>query len=453
MTAKSRDQLRIDTDSTIKSGVSGGILPSSHNGLLQDYNDSLLNLINPDLQTITSPVEFTGDTQLDGVTTFGGQTTIGAIVYVNLPSDLPAAIAGVRTLAANTCYFLGAIIDIGSDRIVYSLGSQLLSCSTEVGGLISTTTSPILTASAVSLRATRITLVVPNGSLFQFSGTVTAAILLDNVVSASYQNVGIFTNVHSGLIDKSSFIGGINGPAFTGTGVGDFSIQRTRITNFSGLGCDLGTAVFNTISLETVVFDGLGGSTSFNFAAASANLTTRGTVRGCTFDGAGTDIAGGTVFDLKWTFFGNSDIEDSDPSAHMYAANNATVTVIAAATTPVKVNLGTSALFEVDNRFTVDTSGTITYNGLQRDTFSVTYSAYSDAASGTNNVYSFYVAKNGTPITGSKATKSIDNNNPGSPGPIQAIVELDTGDTIDDYVEIAVGTVDITVIDTSCVIR
>lgn len=369
-------------------------------------------------------------------------------VIITTKSDFPAPVSGIITLADTTRYIIAGAIDIGSDEIVYGTSSELMGVNLSISSLTSTTSGSLLTATSQVLRATQLTLHCPNGTLITVSS---GNFLISNVVSFSFVNAATFTNAGSALIENCSIIGGTNGLSFSGSSTGNIVIAQSRFTGFSGTGLDLGTAVFDTFAVTNVIYSGLGGSTSVDGAAASANVTTRGSFFNCTFNGAGTALATIDIFDLKWTFGGNFGLQNSAADAGYSAQNNATVTTIASPDVPVKVDVGTLGASYRANRFTTANTGTTTYNGVEDIERAIAYTLTADTAAGSNNSYSFYIAINGTIITESKVQREFDSADPGAIS-IHVLSQLVTNDTIDIFVEADGHTTNITISDFSGII-
>jgi len=350
-------------------------------------------------------------------------------IYITELSNFPAPVGGVITLAANTKYIVTTAIDLGVNEIAYSANSDIQGFNSSIASLTSSTTGFLLTANQVALRVGNLTLACPNGTLFNHTGTVTAAVIIRAVVAFNYTNVAQFTNTHSGVVESASFIGGVNGFVFTGTGTGNIVFQFFRLTGFSGTGFDLGTAVFDTFALIELILSGLGGSTTLSIAASSANVTTRGSVVGCTFNGAGTALSGGTVFDLKWIYKGNFGLQDSSSDIWDVLTSPETVT-IATQSVYVAINGGNWAA-TVDNRFSATTAGLITYNGLETIVFKITAASTVEKVGGGGDKICTKIALNGT--VDDDTIACTDNTSP--TGVLsQALFTLTTGNTIQLFV-------------------
>jgi len=370
-------------------------------------------------------------------------------IVVTQASHLGTPSAGVYTLTDGAIYLIAGYIDLGSARIDQN-GAELEGLNNSVSIITSTTTGALITTSKI-WRMNDLTLGCPNGALFDFTGGAYVSLNLRSIISTSCVTVGTFHNTGSGIIELSAFLPDTTGITFTGSGSGDFGMLNSRILGQTGIALDLGAAVFNIISLNTVVFSSAPGSTAISGSASSANITTRATIKNCNFNGSGAAIAVITQEDLKYTFKDNPGLADTRADCGMSVGGNSTATTISATSTPVKVNTGGGAASYIDNRFSVNANGTITYIGLEDINVHITYNVYADVDAGSNRVCSYYVAINGTVAIESKGSNSFDANNP-KVVTVQLIAALSTSDEIDLYVENTTTIDDITSIDITGVI-
>lgn len=377
----------------------------------------------------------------------GGATTQ---IIVNSLGDLPNAVAGVITLAPSTQYFIAAQIDLGTSVIKYSLNSDLCGFSSSLSGITTASTTALLTATNTSLRVENLLLNNSLGDVFDFTSDSASVIFqILSIASTSFVNVGTFNTISSGVVSLSSFAGGANGMSFTGTGAaGNVGILNSRFINYTGKAIDLGTAVIGTFSLNTVIFSGLGGSTSLAGAASSANISIRGTSIHCSYNGAGAALSLINIEDLKWNFSSNFGVENSHADAQGFIGANATATTFSGTSTDgtnaVVVNFGTAFVADLEDRFTITTAGKYTYNGIEDIVITMTANIFSDLTSGSAKQYHFYIAKNGTIIESSKSKNEYTGSTPGA-NSCSSVVEIVTGDFLELFVEAITATTSITV--------
>ena len=216
-------------------------------------------------------------------------------------------------------------------------------------------------------------------------------------------------------------------------------------------GVDFTTATSVSSILIGIAFSGGGavGSIGVKGAPNSANLigTARGIITRCNFSTVNTPLSGITINDLKWQIFTNRGIQETRPDAFASSVAGGTTT-IAIAGTPVKLN----AVF-VDigsSQFTVDSTGRITYIGLDPFPVPIDVGLSMQPTAGTNKVLFIEIAKNGVPLelTGERYTKSgvrADNSDP-----LYVSTFAQPILSTNDYIEIFVGnTTDTTSVITS----
>lgn len=375
---------------------------------------------------------------------------ITATVTVLDIGDFPTPVANVITLDNNTMYLVSALVDIGVNTIAYGTNSELRGLNSSLSAISSTSASPLISCSNQLMRISMITLTNPNGDLFDFTGSATASFIMSQVVSFAFQDVGTFNNTSSGTMRTCAFFGGVNGITFTGTGSGQWIIEATGFNGFSGKALDFGSATFQTISIATTAFTGLGGSTSISGLTASGNISTRASITGCTFNGAGTALSGITNDDLKYVFFGNFGVQDTKEDALISLNGNATATTISAANTPVLV-AGTWVV-ERESFFTCTTGGRCNYIGEKDLVVPVDISATIASASGTNKDIHAYLALNGAVIANSGKQARVGATDPSNIGVIWQL-ELTTNDYLEMFVENNSDTIDLVVSDAVLRIR
>ena len=380
------------------------------------------------------------------------------VIAISDATDFPAPAAGVITLADNTSYRIIGNVDIGTDRLVLGNNTKLYGTNRFTDGLTYTGTGIMITATSGHLLE-EMNFTCSSGQFMSLTGVGAETCVYTNCFIVSCDTVGTIASWRTVVFRSFSVVSATNATngrlLFSGT-CEAFNMDNSFWGSFTaGTMIDLGTATFDRVQIPGGNrFITSPGVTALSGAASSANLTTngRGLVESNIFNGTGTAISTITPFDLKWTFQGNSGIEDSHQDAAFSATGNTTATVISTASTPVIVDLGATAVQYKTHRFSVSTGGLITYNGLTEMDFTAIFNIYADVASGTNKVLNFYIAKNGTVLTESISTRSFDAGDPGSLIS-QAIVTLETGDTLALWVENTTDTTNTTVQTCTCTVR
>jgi hypothetical protein len=185
---------------------------------------------------------------------------------------------------------------------------------------------------------------------------------------------------------------------------------------------------------------------SIEVAANSANIAVSGEgwMTDNFFNGLGTATVGTDPGDDSWVYRDNAGVPSTFRSADGYILGNAVETVIATQDTPVPVNFDSSFIPDHESSFTVDTDGCFTYTGATPISVSGSASVFGDSASGTNNGYRFYFAKNDVIDIGSVSQEEYDSSDPHSTS-VSAINVAENGDKFCLWVECITGTVNITV--------
>lgn len=219
---------------------------------------------------------------------------------------------------------------------------------------------------------------------------------------------------------------------------------------------NFGTSTYNDVRIESTKFNLGGTNRSIVGLSSGGNLINAGFVNHCDMTGSSSPLLGVDPADDPWVFTGNLGVSDSVANIGCSVTGNVAATAISAGVgddgNPIKVNVATTASSYDSERFSIATNGTITYNGTNPFQLGVLFSGIADTASGTNKDYTFYVAINGTVITGSSGPISLDSADPGRFA-TQALIDVSTSDTVDLFVENNTDTVDITVSSYTCVIN
>lgn len=365
-------------------------------------------------------------------------------IVVNQLTDLPEAVGTVITLEADTEYAFRNDINLGVYTLVLGDNCVLSGSDEAVVTLSYTGAGTMLTCTNGTAKARHIALSCPSGTLLSFSGTGTEILqLLDVTINANLLgSIGGFAGLQISGLQVTATAGG-----FTLTGSNGVALTRGMLATIgAGTLFDLGTATFSGISY-TDCFVTLNGASKFlSGLAASGNLNTGslGSVHNSRFFGTGTVLDTITVDDVQWQFYGNDDLQDTEPGSVMSLVSNATTTVIAAVSTPVKI-AGTWN-DELKSHFLFDSSGRATYKGIKPQSFTFTGVFTASLASGSPGTDAFYLAKNGTVITNSAGINTLSNAQPTQTA-VTWELTLDPDDYLEVFVENRTDSVDILVSD------
>jgi hypothetical protein len=365
-------------------------------------------------------------------------------VMVNSADDFPAAVGGVRTLADNTEYYIGANnVDIGSDRFVLGVNNTISGGGTyshvnmvqEVSRITTTNTGALFTGSECGRFTLKdVTLSFSTGSLLDIDDGP-ASTFRDSVIEIS--NVGIgttncslgtVTDVHtlsvSGLL-ASSLTQGI---ALAGN-INALLIEQSII---GGAICiDLGTARLTAARISKVTLSGQTGIKG-DFGGGNIVADSVGEITGCEFGFTTTPLDTITTDDARWAFRDNGGIKDTLKQGLLSLTNNALATTISVASTPVLV-AGTWVV-QAESHFDCTVGGRAKYLSERDGNIEVGVSCSLEPASGINKDIAIYIAKNGTVVNETKIVRRTD---AGNPGAVSTIWSLDI--VKDDYIEVFVA--------------
>jgi len=370
------------------------------------------------------------------------------VVSVESLTDLPTAVAGVITLADNTCYRPSGVVNLGSDRFQMGNNTYILGYGTEIDGFTSTTTSPLFTSSNQSIRIDTLNITCASADVFSFNGNAgTKNIVVHNVIVNDCDSIGTITDPFFAVFDGFSvFTTQTDGLTFAGSNCKNLNYRASSVTGFTGTAIDFGTSVWaNTAFVGPQIFIDTGvGTTGLNVASASGNFgaSGRGIIDGNNINGTGTKTAGLASDDLKWGIRNNFGIVDTNKEAHGYMHTSSTTTIGAAdgdLGNPKLVTATGNWVDDLSDQFTVSTDGRFTYTGLDDTKFFVTCGVTGTTAAGTETI-NHYIAKNGTIITASKTQIEYASTANSSPSPVMSHATMSTNDYIELYVENSTGT-------------
>lgn len=374
-------------------------------------------------------------------------------VVVNKSSDFPAATNGVRTLPANTSYYLTSIIDLEGDRIECEGIVSLAGTSSETCFLKSTGLTGSLITSNYSIPMRNLSITAENALHLDANGNSNQALDWFAVNFVDTPNVGVikdYTNatmiscawLNSGNTTYSGSIGTIGGiqclfdchPSSSAIFIFPDDLEITRRVRW----------IYSAwIVLPTEV----GISMSVN-----ATIPTEGYILdSCNFGGGGSYVEGVPYSDNKARFNDNRGINNSAAIAEYYMNDNATVTDIVTQNIFVKVS-GSTTSGEFIERFDI-TDNRATHRGALTGFFKVTAIV---TATGTNNdVLKLRIAKNGTTIPASEGRSTMNASGRAENIVSQTITEFIGGNN--DYVEVFVAngtaTNDFTVVDMNVIVE
>lgn len=369
---------------------------------------------------------------------FVGGSASTKTVLVGQESDFPSPVSGVITLANNTDYLITNDIST-ANRFVVGKSTTMRAASGQIVQLTYTGSGDMLTGVDPNFRAEKITLDCPNGNLLNMTAPGGNGII--QFVEMNVQSCNTGGTVSGAFICRFNAVAWedikTKGVTFSGSNLN--LVYDTGVVFLNGGEfIDLGSATFNTVSIDGIIVQtSAGGTTFLKGAAASANINAGGlgVVTNNRIFGSASPLSGISSDDARWNFNLNDDIPDTRPDA-LLSFQTPTTTVLAAAT-PAKIT-GTWGI-ERSSQMTATTGGRVTYDGEKASTLPITCALSLEPVTGTNKVVNIYLAKNGSVITNSKVQTVVSSGSPKN----QAVIWQDSlanGEYYECFIESVDGT-------------
>jgi hypothetical protein len=375
------------------------------------------------------------------------QITPANSVMVHSASDLPAAVATVRTLAANTIYRVSGSVSIGGDTLVLGDNTTIRGDNQNVDKIVSTTSGTLLTATAASFRLYKIGFTCSSGTFMAVSGTSNSHSLRE--VSVTCDTGGTITANRLTDLWRSRIQCTTTGLTFSGACFRFIMDNATiDVTTAAGICVDFGTATFDNIRVHNSSINNAASVTGLDIAPSGANLNAgaKGFVINTDFLTAATATAGFVKGDAGWNMSGNVGLADNPAEAQGYIVDSALTTTFAGTGVGNEVicNFGAAWLSSIAAKFTVTTAGVYTYTGNTPITVFASSNIFASIGGGASRTYNFYWRKNSTTDLSSVSQRSFDGTNPGSLS-CSSIIDLVNGDTLALYVRAETATTAMTV--------
>lgn len=388
-------------------------------------------------------VERTGDTG-----------TLSGITYVSSKADLPKPVNNVITLLADHTYYFIGTVDLQGCRMVGQFNTCILGSSSENAFITSTGLG-----AGVALFTTEWTTPIRHvtfkdvDTCLDIDGTANPPVALDwtGVNFTNIPNIGTISNIDNFVFTKGALLGS-QGWVFDGSsGTISFADSLLRGTGAAGNIITVPatatiTRRFRVIYSAVIAF---GSTVGFNISSSATIPAQSYILDTVNFGGGGTYLSGFGYLDNETLFVNCVGIPNSREVSQYYMNGNTTVTTISATGTPVKV-AGTTTSGALTAKFT-NANNRATYTGSLTRIFHVI--ANLSFSAGTNNLIGSYVAKNGTILTESEIYVQVDTNGDFANATIQALVELQTNDYIEIFIENDSATTNITVSDLNVTVR
>jgi len=353
------------------------------------------------------------------------------LIFVSGKDNLPAAVAGVITLAAGITYYFTRTVDLLGARLVAGANTVILGSSSENSRIKSTglAAGTALITSQYTMPVRHITL--EHNTILNLDPGAPSNEALDwyGVNFEGATNIGRIANYNNVIITSTAFLNSY-GLTLDGT-IGTAAITDGFLQ--SSVGTIITIPATATIQRRFRLLNSSiiasGSATGLN-VNASASIPSEGYIlTNINFSGGGTYTTGVAGSDNKSRWNECRGVANSDTVAWYTMDNNATATVIAS-TAPVKV-AGVTVLNSVSQRFT-HTNNRATYAGSLTRSFGVFVNASATGTAG--HQVTLYIAKNGTPITLGAPVSTLNAAGRAENIAAQAIVSLATNDFIEVWV-------------------
>lgn len=385
---------------------------------------------------------------IGGIGAFVPGSAESVYTYVTSASDFPAAVDGLITITSGS-YLLDGNIDLNGDRILVTGKATIAGTSSETAFLTSTglavDTALITALDSIPMQNLTIHDVDTAFNIDDSLALGTLAVDWYALNVDTVTKIGRIGTVSNFLWLNSAWLSS-QGLRFDGT-VGTIGIQGSLLLG-DGSAANLieleSTAVvdrrFKLTDSSVIAF----GSTQGVVVDAAATIPVEGLIlRDLNFSGGGTYLSGVTAADDEARFEGNRGISNTISLGVMFMHGNATVTTISAVDTPTKV-LGTTTVGSAGQKFT-HTNNRLTYDGALTNYFQV--HAVATVTGSSSKVAGFYVAVNGVAISESEMYATTNTGGRAESIGIQHVVELQTGDYVEIWIENATDSTNFTVED------
>lgn len=368
---------------------------------------------------------------LEGPLTIRGALYLTNLVTVTALADFPAPVAGVITLAANTCYQVTAYIDMLGNRIVGGTNSSMVGFSPDSSGLFFTAAgdgSPKI-SSTTSLDMRYLTLSAPVGTLLDLNDGSSGSLGWYGMRIFDTPTIGAIQNYANIVTRDCQFVNSAN---LTLTGTIASFVSETSLWDCRA-GQTLITLPASAIITRRVrflycAFVVASGETGINFSSSASVGDESYILDNVNFSGGGTYLAGLDHTSNKASFFRCVGITNSNAICSYYMLANATATVISSAGTFVKV-AGTTSPGSLNQKFTTAVTNRAVYAGSVQDAFRVV--GFATMTSGNNQTLRLQIAKNGVPIPDSTARFKTTGSGDASCIGCQSFVTLAPGDYVE----------------------
>jgi hypothetical protein len=339
-------------------------------------------------------------------TLLGNAPAPDQLIFVNAKADLPAPVAGVITLPANTAWWLTTVVDLTGDRLVAGLNTTILGSSSEMCGLISTgLVGTALLSSDFTLPMRDIFFTADIALDLDGQGAATAFLIWSEVNFIDCGLAGTIANYENTVADRLQ-LRGSGALTFAGTHA-TIAITGSIIQPSTGVGAT-GIIIPATATISrrfrtsySAFIAAAIGDTALDVDAAAISNAETFILDTVNFEGAGTFLGGADSTSSASLFTNNIGITNSSSVAHYFMLNNVTATLngAEASGTPLKVAGATTDGLLVSHFDQQPDDNRATFTGALSQTYLISVTAA--LTSGNNQPIDICVSLNGAPVVSS----------------------------------------------------
>ena len=325
----------------------------------------------------------------------GGEISVpDNVVIVKSAADLPAAVSGVRQLADNTLYQFNGTVTL-TDTLALGTNSMLGAQHLGNDVLVYTGTGTAITGTNKNFFVEKLTIVAPNGTALNLSGTTSTEMILDLVSFVGCATIGTISGFRVPTFLNCNFDQIANGLTFTGTSEKVFFDGCPFRGGSSGT-----TSLTFDADFETEILDiqscywktANSAHTAINWNAGAV-LNDYALLQGNSFVGMTTPLVGIGPATANFSFVNNTPTRDSRRIGSVSLVDNTTATTLTQNTWTKIAGTTSSGALE---RFTSPESNRLTYSDKRGNAQGIVVATLSVLGSVNNQIVEVALYKNGT---------------------------------------------------------
>lgn len=360
------------------------------------------------------------------------------VKVINKESDFPAPVSGVINLEDDYLYIIGSTI-VTANRFNCGQNNKITTNNPFSPALVYTGSGYMFTADNVNFAMDSIVISCPSASFVNADSSSSASTVGFNLVTVvQCQTFLTLNDLRSLNLTNCRVVDANQGVALSGTNNWEvLSISRLNIssTSSSFVAVDLGSSLLKNTEILNLFPTGVSGSVGIKGFSNSGNITTGfvASINQSEFISPLSPIDGITSDDIRFSFLGNSGLEDSTVDANPRLTTSTTVP-ISSSGTYVKINQGNWAATE-QSRLSVSSDGDIT-NLLESPVkIQINGSITLEKVGGGSDLITARLVYNNNPGDSQSVVTEMgtDNNNPSNIG-LVGIFTLQPGDSVSMYV-------------------